>query len=135
MHPVASSCFLLFLFFRFSGYLKCPKNSGKIILKISVKEPSGRTKRGQEGHHQEPRRVHGAAPPWAAPGGLLAALWIPPTPPFAYIYPSSGNPWKHNHFLRTPLCFATSAVSRSGLPGEAAPTPCRKEKPPPGDHP
>src|SRR3954466_1845092 len=98
MHPVASSCFLLFLFFRFSGYLKCPKNSRKIILKISVTEPSERTKRGKEGHHQGPRRVPGAAPPWAAPGGLLATLWVPPTAPFAYIYPSSANPQNRNPF-------------------------------------
>src|SRR3954464_2184687 len=118
VHPVASSCFLLFLFFRFSGYLKCPKNSGKIILKISVKEPSGRTKRGQEGHHQGPRRVPGGAPPWATPGGLLAALWGPPTPPFPDISPSSRNPGNKNLFSRTPLCAAAAAVSRSGLPGE-----------------
>ena len=72
-------------FFRFSGYLKCPKNSRKIILKISIKEPSGRTKRGQEVHHQGSRRVPDAAPPWAAPGGLLAALGGPrlaPSPIF-----------------------------------------------------
>ena len=62
MHPVASSCFLLFLFFRFSIYLKCPKNSGKIILKISVQEASGRTKGGKRGQHQGARRVPGAAP-------------------------------------------------------------------------
>ena len=62
MHPVANSSFLLFLFFRFSGYLKCPKSSEKIILKISVTEPSGKVKREQEGHHQGPRRVPGAPP-------------------------------------------------------------------------
>src|ERR1043165_6916731 len=126
MHPVASSCFLLFLFFRFSGFLKCPKNSGKIILKISVQEASGVTKEGKRGHHQGARRVPGAAPPWAAPGTLMAALWVPLTPPFAYIYPSGWKPLKRNPFSRTPLCFA-AAVSRSGLPGEAAPAPCRKE--------
>src|SRR3954468_18447667 len=73
--------FCCFLFFRFSGYLKCPKNSGKVILKISVQEASGRTKGGKRGHHQEARRAPGAAPPWAAPGTLLAALWVPSTPP------------------------------------------------------
>src|ERR1043165_977669 len=134
MHPVASSCFLLFLFFRFSGYLKCPKNSGKIILKISVMEPSGKVKREQEGHHQGPRRVR-AAPPGVAQGGLLAALGGPPTPPFAYIYPSDQKPQNGNPFSRNPLCSAAAAVSRSGLSGEAAPAPCRKEIPPPGDHP
>src|ERR1043165_2573792 len=67
--------FLLFLFFRFSGYLKCPKNSGKIILKISLQEASGITKGEKRGHHRDSKRVPGAAPPWAAPGTLLDALW------------------------------------------------------------
>ena len=82
----------------FSGYLKFPKNSGKIILKISVTEPSGRAKRGKEGHHQGPRRVPSAAPPWAALGGLLAALGGHLTPPFAYIYPSDQKPLDGNPF-------------------------------------
>ena len=38
-------------------------------------------------------------------------------------------------FLREPLCSAAAAISRSGLPGEAAPAPCRKEETPPGYHP
>ena len=50
-------------------------------------EPSGITKRGKGGHHQAARRAGGAAPPWAAPGTVLAASWVPSTPPFAYIYP------------------------------------------------
>src|SRR3954468_23045609 len=101
--------FCCFLFFRFSDYLKCPKNSGKIILKISVTEPSGRAKRGKEVHHQGPRRVPGAAPPWAAPGGLLAALWLLSMPPFAYIYPSDQKPLDGNPFPRNPLCSAAAA--------------------------
>src|ERR1043165_3125048 len=83
---------LLFLFFRFSGYLKCPKNSGKIILKISVQEASERTKGGKRGHHQGARRVPGAAPPRAAPGTLLAALWVPSMPPSPIFTPRGGNP-------------------------------------------
>src|SRR3954468_17258256 len=47
MHPVVRSCFLLFLYFRFFGYLKCSENSEKIILKISVTEPSGVIKKGR----------------------------------------------------------------------------------------
>src|SRR3954470_14272189 len=78
---------LLFLFFRFSGYLKCPKNSGNIILKISVQEASGITKGGKRDHHQGARRVPGAAPtlgragcPPGCPVGPLNAplrLYIP----------------------------------------------------------
>src|SRR3954471_10398124 len=48
-------------------------------------ETSERVKWEQEGHHHGPRRVPGAAPPWAAPGGLLAALGAPrlsPSPIF-----------------------------------------------------
>ena len=131
MHPVASSCFLLFLFFRFSGYLKCPKNSEKIILKISDLEASGITKGEKRDHHQGARRVPGAAPPWAAPGALLAALCGPSTPPFAYITPSGWKPLNKKSFSRKPLCSAAAAVFRSGLPGEAAPAPCRKEITPP----
>ena len=134
MHPVASSCFLLFLFFRFSGYLKCPTNSRKIILKISVTEPSGKVKREQEGHHQGPRRVPGA-PPLGRARGPPGCPGCPPTPPFAYIYPSDQKPLDGNPFSRNPLCFAAAAVSRSGLPGEAAPAPCRDGEVPPDSSP
>src|ERR1043165_8542548 len=53
--------FLLFLFFRFSGGIKCPKNSRKIILKISTTEDSRITKPEPRGHSQPPRRGGGAA--------------------------------------------------------------------------
>src|SRR3954468_3030910 len=79
--------FCCFLFFRFSGYLKCPKNSGKIILKISVQEASRITKGAKRDHHQGARRVPGAAPtlgragcPPGCPVGPLDAplrLYIP----------------------------------------------------------
>src|SRR3954467_10751900 len=98
-------------------------------------EPSGITEVWKGGHHQATRRVPGAAPAWAALGALLADLWVPSAPTSAYIYTPSGNPRKRNPFSRNPLCSAAAAVSRSGLPGEAASAPCRKEKPPPGDHP
>ena len=42
---------------------------------------------------------------------------------------------KQEPFSRNPLCSAAAAVFRSGLPGEAALAPCRKEITPPGDHP
>src|SRR3954465_4426049 len=51
-----ASVFLLFLFFRFSGYLKCPKNSSKIILKISGQEASGITKGRAGTTTREPER-------------------------------------------------------------------------------
>ena len=36
--------------------------------------------------------------------------------------------------VNSPL-YRRRPVSRSGLPGEAAPAPCQEEEPPPGDHP
>ena len=53
--------FLLFLFFRFSEGLKCPKNSRKNILNFSSSEASRRTKVEPRGHCQSPRRVAAAA--------------------------------------------------------------------------
>src|ERR1041385_2634827 len=73
--------------------------------------------------------------PGAALGTLLTTSWVPSIPPFACIYPSGWKPLISIFFSRTPLCTAAAAVSRSGLPGEAAAAPCRKEEPPPGDHP
>src|ERR1041384_3079997 len=102
---------------------------------MSATEASGITKRGKGGHHQEARRAGGTTPPWAAPGTLLTASWVPSMPPFAYIYPSGWKPLISISLSRTPLCPAPAAVSRSGLLGEAAPAPCRKEETPPGDHP
>src|SRR3954465_14465136 len=73
---------------------KVPNKIWKNYIKISVNEPSGRTKRWKGGHHQGPRRVPGAAPPWAAPGGLLASLWVlsaPPSPIFTPRPETLGN--------------------------------------------
>src|SRR3954463_8155506 len=63
VHPSASFCFLLFLYFRFFHYENCQKNSEKNIYKISVPEPSG------------PRRRAGGGPP-----GLQAPWWRGPPP-------------------------------------------------------
>src|SRR4051812_2699589 len=71
---------------------KVPKKFRKNYIKNQRDRTFRKSQKREGGHHQGPRRVPGAAPPWAALGGLLAALWVLPTPPFAYIYPSSGNP-------------------------------------------
>src|SRR3954464_9233314 len=54
------------------------------------------------------------------PGHLVGPL----APPFAYIYPSGWKPLRRIPFSRPPLFIAAAAVSRLGLPGEAAPAPC-----------
>src|SRR3954470_17128799 len=51
------------------------------------------------------------------------------------IYPSRRKPLILQCLFPSPLCTAAAAVSRSGLPEEAAPAPCQKEEPPPGDPP
>ena len=118
MHPVASSCFLLFLFFRFSDYLKCPKNSRKIILKISVQEASGRTKRGKRGHHQGARRVPGAT----HPGPRRVPSWLPCGShrcPLSPIFTLVRKPSEQEPFFAKPSlfrrrrCFKVGAAWRS----------------------
>src|ERR1043165_3854666 len=81
----------------------------------------------QEGPWHGPTLGRAKRPPGCLVGPLDA--------PFAYIYHSGWKPLRRIPFSRTPLCIAAAAISRSGLPGEAALAPCRKEKPPPGDHP
>src|SRR3954470_10323161 len=83
-----TSVFLLFLFFRFFGYLKCPKNSAKIILKISDQEASGITKGERRDHHQGARRVPGAAPTLGRAGHPPGYPGWPIDAPFAYITPT-----------------------------------------------
>src|ERR1041384_705596 len=121
--------------FQIFQLFKVPKKFRKNYIK---NQRDGTFRKSQEGAGGPPPRTQEGAwrgPPWAAPGGLLAALGAPPTPPFTYISPSDQKPLDRNPFSRNPLCSAAAAVSRSGLPGEAAPAPCRKEIPPPGDHP
>src|SRR3954465_12768196 len=67
-------------------------------------EPSGITKVWKGGHHQATRRVPGAAPPWAAPGGLLAALWVL-SPPFRLYFPPVWKPLEAEPFFAKPSLF------------------------------
>src|SRR3954465_13547602 len=76
------------------------------------------------------------APWWRALGagharGRLAPWWTPWMPPFPYILPPRRKSLKSNSFARSPLCTAAAAVSRSGLPGDTDPAPCRKKESPP----
>src|ERR1041385_5137682 len=119
----------------FPAIKSAPKILGKIYKKPPQQKLPESPREGRGVHHQAARRAGGAAPPWAAPGTLVTAWWVPSMPPFAYIYPSGWKPLISISFSQTPLCTAAAAVSISGLPGEAAPAPCRKEEPPPGDHP
>src|ERR1041385_1306308 len=70
----------------------------------------------QEGRWHGPTLGRARDPPDCLVGPLDA--------PFAYIYPSGWKPLISIFVSRTSLCTAAAAVSRSGLPGEAAPAPC-----------
>src|SRR3954462_9196762 len=75
VHPSASFCFLLFLYFRFFHYENCQKNSGKNIYKISVPEPSRTPKESRRGATRA-RGALVARPPWPRRGGA----WAPQEP-------------------------------------------------------
>src|SRR3954471_17378580 len=75
----------VFCCFCISGFppLKVLQKFRKNYIK-NQRPGSFRNNQGREGgHHKDSRRVPGAAPPWAAPGTLLAALWAPWCPPLA----------------------------------------------------
>src|SRR3954466_11416750 len=115
------------------------------ILKVPQKFRKNYIKNQRRGTFRNHQKREGGDPPGlqapccatlggGAPGTLLDPWWTPWVPPFAYILPSRRKPLISKFFFPSPLCTA-AAVSRLGLPGEAAPAPCRKEEPPPGDPP
>src|SRR3954468_15943024 len=67
----------VFFYFCISGF-PAVKSAPKILEKLYTKSASRNppeSPRKEWGHHRDSRRVPGAAPPKAALGGLLAALW------------------------------------------------------------
>src|SRR3954467_16001975 len=106
---------------------KYKKNQRNRSFRNHQEREGGPPPGSQEGRWRSPTLGRAKDPPDCLVGPLDA--------PFTYIYPSGWKPLISISFSRTPLCTAAPAVSRSGLPGEAAPAPCRKEEPPPGDHP
>ena len=75
------------------------------------------------------------APPLGRAGHPPGYPVAPLGAPFGLYLATTDETPKIVYYSQTPLCTASAAVSRSGLPGEAAPAPCQKEEPPPGDHP
>src|ERR1043165_5422366 len=127
----------VFCYFCISGF-PAIKSAQKIPGKYMKNQRDGTFRNNQE--RQGGPRPGDQEGPWHGP--TLGRARRPPgflvgplDAPFAYIYLSGEKPLRRIPFSRRPLCSAAAAVSRSGLPGEAAPAPCRKEKPPPGDHP
>ena len=126
----------IFCCFCISGFppLKVLQKIWKNYIKIQ--------RHGSFPNHQSGSRgpPPGAQAPWwrgqgggrvGFPPGCLVA---PSVPPLAYIYPPRRKPLISISYSRSPICTTTAAVSRLGLPGEAASAPCRKEEPPSGDH-
>src|SRR3954462_7595930 len=81
VHPSASFCFLLFLYFRFFHHENCQKNSRKKIYKLSVAEPSGPPKLSRRGAPRG-RGALVARPPLGRAVGPPGRPWCLPTPPF-----------------------------------------------------
>src|ERR1043165_7742084 len=73
--PVVVFCY--FCISGFSAIKSAPKISGNIYKNISVTEASGITKAAEEGHHQETRRVPGAALARPHPRSRQEASWLP----------------------------------------------------------
>ena len=127
MHPVASSCFLLFCYFRFSGLAnKFRKN----YIKIIVPEASQRNKVGREWTHQGPRRVSGAplgraghppgcpVPPLGAPFGLYLVP-AEETPNTDLLFPFSSIYHRRCHFkIRAARRSCPGTLLEGGTPSE-----------------
>src|SRR4051812_36255558 len=126
--------FCCFCISGFPAIKSAPKIPKKSYKKSASRKPPETPKEGrgppqglQKGPWCDPTLGRAREPP-GCPVAPLGA-------PFAYISPPTRKPLISIYLSRSPLCTAATAVSRSGLPGEAAPAPCRKDEPPPGDHP
>src|SRR3954470_13732138 len=127
----------VFCYFCISGFpaiKSAPKISEKLYKKSasrkaleSPKEGRGPPQGLQKGPWRGPTLGRAREPPGCpvAPLGAPLRLYLPPeeeTPNIDLLFANSS-------------LYRCTAISRSGLPGEAALAPCRKEEPPPGDHP
>src|SRR3954471_94815 len=66
------------------------------------------------------------------PRPCQGASWLPCGPsrcPLRLYLPPDEEPLISICFSRSPLCTAATTISRSVLPGEASPAPCRRRKP------
>src|SRR3954469_11202658 len=103
------------------------KNQRDRTFRKNQKMEGGPPPGTQEGAWRGPTLGRARGPPGCLVGPLSSPLRL-------YLPPGQ-KPLRRNPFSRNPLCSTAAAISRSGLPGEAARAPCRKETPPPGDHP
>ena len=120
MHPVASSCLSAVFVFQVFRLFKVPKkfriykkNQRMGSFRNNQRRGAGPPPGSQKGPRRGPTLGRAGCPPGCLVGTLDA--------PFAYVYPSGWKPLIRNPFSRDTLCSAATAVSRSGLPGEAAP--------------
>src|ERR1041384_3239699 len=135
MHPVASSYLSAVFVFQAFRLFKVPKKFRKNYIKNqrpgsfrkNQRREGGPPPGSQKGPWRGPTLGRAGHPPGCPVGPLDAPLRL-------YL-PLGWKPLNRNPFSRNPLCSAAAAVSRLGLPGEAAPAPWRKEITPLGDHP
>ena len=71
--------------FQVFPFLKVPNNFRGKYIKNQRTEASVITKGAEEGEPQPAKRAGGAAPPWVAPGTLLADWWAPRCPLHLYL--------------------------------------------------
>src|ERR1041385_9374520 len=102
MHPVASSCLLLFFVFQVFPIIKVPNKSRKNYIKNQRSGSFRESKGGPQGSQGAARRVPGAAQPLPAPPALLAGSHTPRCPTLAPIYsPDAETPEKKSLFQST----------------------------------
>ena len=121
------SVFWCFCISGFPAIKSAPKIPRKIYKKSAQQKLLESHREGRGATTRQPGGQVARTHP-GPPGTLLTASWGPLDTPFAYIYPSGWKPLIRTPLSRSRLCTAAAAVSRSGLPGEAAPAPCRKEE-------
>ena len=106
MHLVASSCFLLFLFFRFSGYLKCPKKLRKNYIKNQRKGTFQKNQKGAGGPPPGTQEGAGRGPTLGRARGPPGCPGWPPDSPLRLYLPLIRKPSEHEPF------FANSSLLR-----------------------
>ena len=131
------SGFLLFLFFRFSVGLKCPKNSIKNILKISTSEDSRIIKTEDRGHCQPAKRATGAAQKGGRARHPPGCPRWPHEAPLRLYNPLGVETPKQDSF--SPEAIPISAAIENKLRGRGdripVPAPCRDGEVPPDSSP
>src|SRR3954468_15844290 len=125
--PVVVFCYFCILGFpAIKSAPKIPEKSDKKAALRKLPEKSREGRGAPPGDQKGPWRGPTLGRARGPPGCLVG----PPGAPLRLYLPLAEETPNTSPFSQSLLCTAATAVSRSGLPGEAAPAPCRKEEPP-----